>query len=360
MDYQGISTHEDAEKFELKLKLKKLEGVNVTNASSQITVDQFFERWFEQVKHTASAGWRREQAKRYGTYVKPVIGGRRLNTVTPAMALEVINGVRRRGFTERTALHVYAFLHKLFGDAVELFNCLDRSPVTRALRPRPPEKEAPHLTVEQAVKLLRHVEGKPYELAVWVGVFLGLRAGEVQALTWDNVDLEKGVLHIRAAFVRKEGIIRDYPKGKKWHSHKMPPELLGKLKLAKTVSTSRFVVTSPRREMLNYWGYRAALRRYCVEAKVPNIAAHGLRHSTAAIYMAHGASRDDLQRLFRHSSSAVTDLYIHETNESVDRVAKVIQLFSDRKGQKADQEELASPCSTKCSTLPENPVTKSS
>lgn len=150
----------DAEKFEASVKLKKLEGQNVTNFSSHMTLDQFFPLWIEQVLHTASRGWRKEQVGRYETYIRPVIGGKRLNAITPAMIGNVINGVRRRGLTERTALHVYALLHKIFGDAIELFQCLDRSPVVKSLRPKPPEKEAPHLSVVEATKLLKHVEGK--------------------------------------------------------------------------------------------------------------------------------------------------------------------------------------------------------
>lgn len=169
--------------------------------------------------------------------------------------------------------------------------------------------------------------------------------------------MEAGIIHVRAAFVRKEGIIRDYPKGKKWHSHKVPPELLEKLRTAKSVSTSRFVVTSPRREMLNYYGYRMALKRYCEEIGVSKVVSHGLRHSTAAIYMAHGASRDDVRMLFRHSSSSVTDLYIHDTGENVDRVAQVIQLFPSKSANGAATGPNRESCSIKCSNLAENAVT---
>jgi integrase len=353
-----FSARSEAEKYESKLKTRKFEGETVSSGSSQMTVDQYFSVWFEQARHTASPGWRREQSKRYENHVKPIIGAKKLNILTPAMILEVINSVRKRGFTERTALHMYAFLHKLFGDAVELFRCLDKSPVVKSLRPKPPEKESRHLTKDQAIKLLSHVEGKSYELAIWIGVFLGLRAGEIQALIWDNVNLVDGIVHVRAAFIRKEGVIRDYPKGKKWHSHKIPPELLEKLRHAKVISTSHFVVTSPRHEMLNYWGLRMAIKRYCAEVGVPDVVAHGLRHSTAAIYMAHGASRDDLRKLFRHSSSTVTDLYIHDTCENVDSVAKVIRLFPAREKSQVEENLTEAPCYTKCSTPVENAIPK--
>jgi site-specific recombinase XerD len=75
--------------------------------------------------------------------------------------------------------------------------------------------------------------------------------------------------------------------------------------------------------MLSYDGYYGALKRYCREAEVPVIGTHGLRHSTSGVYVAHGASRDDLRKLFCHSSNAVTDLYVHDKGERLDQVARV-------------------------------------
>jgi integrase len=57
------------------------------------------------------------------------------------------------------------------------------------------------------------------------------------------------------------------------------------------------------------------------------IATHGLRHSTSGIYMANGATRDDLYRLFKHSSPPVTERYIHDKGEQVQKIAKLIRLF---------------------------------
>lgn len=47
--------------------------------------------------------------------------------------------------------------------------------------------------------------------------------------------------------------------------------------------------------------------------------------------MANGASRDDLRMLYNHSTSAVTDVYIHDKGERVGKVAEVIRLFPENK-----------------------------
>ena len=79
--------------------------------------------------------------------------------------------------------------------------------------------------------------------------------------------------------------------------------------------------------MLDYWMYLKVLNQYCVDAGVPVIATHGLRHSTSELYQTYGASRDDLRQLFAHSSVSTTERYIHRKSESLEKVATVIELF---------------------------------
>lgn len=97
--------------------------------------------------------------------------------------------------------------------------------------------------------------------------------------------------------------------------------------LMKGTATGELVIVPEGWKMLDYWMYRKVLQQYCVKAKVPVIATHGLRHSTSELYQTYGASRDDLRQLFAHSSASTTDRYIHRKSESLEKVAKVIQLF---------------------------------
>jgi integrase len=116
----------------------------------------------------------------------------------------------------------------------------------------------------------------------------------------------------------------------KWHTIIMPFELWEILKAAKVNSKSEFVASNTDGGMLSYHTYHKALKLYCREAGVQELASHGLRHSTSELYMHLGASRDDLRILFSHSTSAVTDRYIHDKGESLAGVADVIRLFPEQ------------------------------
>ncbi len=160
------------------------------------------------------------------------------------------------------------------------FQLLKSSPVLRKLKPKIPGKERKHLRIEDSLRLLKVVQGQKFELAVWLGLVAGLRAGEIQALKWDNIDLIDGILHIRSTYARKEKCFRDYPKGKKWHSIKMPPELWNLLKNAKNAATSDFVVPGKRNAFFCYNSLMKSLKGYCTLAGVEELQVHELRHSS--------------------------------------------------------------------------------
>lgn len=112
-------------------------------------------------------------------------------------------------------------------------------------------------------------------------------------------------------------------------------------------SNSQFVAASPAGERLGYGWYSRILRSYCKALGLPPIGTHGLRHSTSALYVPSGASREDLRELFAHSDLKVTERYLHAKGTNLEKVANVIQLFPEKCSTRST-EEIQSEC--KCST----------
>src|SRR5690606_15406226 len=179
--------------------------------------------------HT-SKGWQREQLRQYRTFIDPLIGDLKLASVTPHLISEELVHMAQLGKSPQTRLHAFNLLRKMFGDAVEMFQLLTFNPVLKKLKPRVPIKETRHLNIKQAKELLMYVVDKPNGLAIWLQLYLGLRIGELQALTWQDLDLDTGTIHIHRSYVRKDGAFKNYPKGGRQHSKRMPPELVDFLK----------------------------------------------------------------------------------------------------------------------------------
>jgi integrase len=292
--------------------------------SRSITVSEFFVEW-DQSTPIKGMGWRICQRRTFHKYVLPVIGSMKLNAVTPAHIGAVLKRAQETGLAAGSLRKIYAIAHTVFGDAEDIFDYIPKSPVRRKLKPALVRMEAAYLEVQDLARLLGYVADKPYAEAIWLQAMVGLRAGEMISLRWDCVDLAKGILHVRRAYDRIDDIDRDWPKGKRWRTVRMPPELIDLLRRRKTPSL--YVAPNESGSRLSYWTYCKALKAYCTKAQVPVIASHGLRHSTSELYMGAGATRDDVRVLMGHSSSAVTDLYVHDKGDRLAGYANVIRLF---------------------------------
>jgi len=297
------------------------------------SLDEYFLRWYtdvsQETREEEQSGWRKAQLRIYRQYIQPILGNERLDEIGPDLVKRVINQVAQLGRAPQTQRHVYQIMRKMFGDSIEIYQYLTFNPVLRKFNPDVPVLEAKRLNLEQIKALLRHVEGKKYGLAIWVQLYLGLRCGELRALRWEDVDLGDRRIVIRRAFVKHTGKFREYPKGRKQHSHSLPLELWQRLSEARKTAVSDYVVPSPDgpQYILPHRWYLKALKDYCRELEIPVIGTHGLRHSTSEIYLSHGASRDDMRQLFAHSSLTVTDRYIRDRASNLERVSNVIRLF---------------------------------
>jgi integrase len=310
------------------------------------TLDEYFLRWFTDISQERrdedQSGWRKVQLQIYRDYIRPDLGSISLEEIKPEMVKRVVNRVGQLGRSPTTQRHVFVLMRRLLGDAIEIYQHLAFNPALRKFNPEIAVYEAKRLNIKQIKSLLLHVEDKKYGLAIWLQLYLGLRCGELQALKWEDVDLEDRRVVIRRTFVKHVGRLREYPKGKKQHSHSIPLELWERLVLARQTAKSEFVVPSPAgpQYILPHHWYLKFLKRYCLDLGIPAVGTHGLRHSTSEIYLQAGASRDDLRQLFAHSSLVVTDRYIRGKASNLERVSNVIKLFPKENGEGEDSKNV--------------------
>ncbi len=322
----------DASQQLAQWKIEKRQNRLIPNVKLP-TLDEYFVRWFgdisQETRDEDQSGWRKVQLQIYRDYIRPVLGAVSLDEIKPEMVKRAINRVGQLGRSPTTQRHVFVLLRRLLGDAIEIYQYLTFNPALRKFNPDIAVYEAKRLSLNQIKSLLLHVEGKKYGLAIWIQLYLGLRCGELQALKWEDVDLEGHRIVIRRTFVKHVGHIRNYPKGRKHHSHSIPFELWERLVVARPLAKGEFVAPSPEgsQYLLPHRWYLKALKGYCKALGITVVGTHGLRHSTSVIYMKAGASRDDMRELFAHSSLTVTDRYVGGESSNLERVSNVIQLF---------------------------------
>lgn len=175
---------------------------------SRVTLGAFLDYWLEAV---ASQGLRPLTVAIHRghveTYIKPRIGGVRLQQITPATVNRLLADLAAEKVTANLRRSVRKTLHRALRVAVEELRMMV-NPVTAAVLPKVETKKRRALTDEERARLIAAAQASGPRLAALVTLALdsGLRYGELAALQWG--DVEEGAVQVRRS-LREEKLVRD-------------------------------------------------------------------------------------------------------------------------------------------------------
>jgi site-specific recombinase XerD len=131
---------------------------------------------------------------------------------------------------------------------------------------------------------------------------LGLRAGEVAALTLDDVDWAAGEIVVRGKGDRIEALPLPVDVGE---------ALVAYVRDGRPPVASRALFLRAHAPLvgLSPGGVGCVVRSACVRAGLSPVGAHRLRHSAATAMLRAGASLEEVGQVLRHRSTEVTALY---------------------------------------------------
>jgi integrase len=297
------------------------------------------------VKNTVGVG----AFERYEQYIRvhaiPALGRIRLSRLTPQHLQRLYQEKLAAGLSPTTVSHLHTVLHGAFAEAVR-WGLVPRNVVALVRPPRKAHVEVVALTVEEARALLAAAAGNRFEVLFVLALKTGMRRGELLALRWEDVDLDKGVLQVRGTLRRtREGLRIGTPK---------------------TAAARRKVVLSPssvaalrrhrarqqeeRRAAGDLWRdfglvfpntlgrpmeprcllsdvYRPLLER----DGLPPITFHTLRHTAATLLLAEGEHPKVVQELLGRAQVSITlDRYGHMTPRLMSNAAALMDRLLDQ------------------------------
>ena len=198
------------------------------------------------------------------------------------------------------------------------------------------------LSITNQKKIMRYVEENFTfrNLGIFVCLSTGMRIGKICALTWDDIDTENGVIHIRKTLqriyireneIRRTELVIDSPKtATSIRDIPMTKDLLSVLKpLRKVVNEQYFVLTNditptePRT-------YRNYYKKLLAKLEIPPIKFHGLRHSFATRCIESHCDYKTVSVILGHSNISTTlNLYVHPNYEQkkkcIDKMLKSLK-----------------------------------
>ena len=177
------------------------------------------------------------------------------------------------------------------------------------------------LTLGQQKKLLQHINlnFNYYNLGISICLQTGLRIGEICALTWADLDLKAGLLHVCKTLQRIylgpncTEVVLDSPKTA--HSYREIPlsaQLIAQLRpLKRRAQPGHYVLTNSAKPA-EPGTFRAYFKRLIRSLELPPIRFHGLRHSFATRCIQCGCDYKTVSALLGHANINTTlNLYVH-------------------------------------------------
>ena len=216
---------------------------------------------------------------------------------------------------------------------------LPYNPTEGVVLPKIEEYNAEIYTDEEIQLAINTARGTSAFLLVFLGLAVGLRRGELDALKWQHIDLTKGIVKIVDNRVSvKGGTKTKDPKSKSSkRTITIGPGVCEILKTAKAEYEEERKAYGP---VFSNEGYVLHLKdgspyhpdsltqkwdRFMAKHGLKHIRLHDLRHSCATSMVANNVDTKTVQKRLGHSSYKTTmDLYVHRTQAMDDNAANMM------------------------------------
>ena len=275
-------------------------------------------------------------------YLEPTFGRSMIDDITASRVRTWRQNLLSDGVSHSMCAKAYRLLRAILNTAVD-DDILERNPCR--IRGAGDEKpaERPVMTLEQVVTLAGQVPPR-FGAMILVTTFASLRWGEVSALRRADVDLQTGILIVRATFVeRSDGSIElGPPKSRAGRRTVVVPDFItdvleAHLEAYVPGETDALIFTGPTGRPMRRSNFNKAVawQAAVTAAGVPQLHFHDLRHTGNTLAAGTpGTSTRDLMERMGHDSMRAALIYQHVTRDADRRIAEALD--QQIKGSKAD------------------------
>jgi len=262
----------------------------------------------------------------------PSLGSKRLRDLTVIDVDHLLHHKYEAGLSGSTVQRIRMVLVKALRHA-ERRDLVHRNVAALTDLRRTPRREGRSLSPEQARRLLAASEHRPLGITVQLGLYLGLRPGEVLGLQWSDIEFLERTLTVRRSLKRENNRLRFGPP--------KTPGSIRTLKFSEPLATALnrhkseqdqqkkitgelwheldLVVASEIGTPVDPSNSRRALNESCEAAGIGHWSPNELRHSFASLMSLTGAPMEEVADAMGHVDTRMTSqVYRHNLKSVVD------------------------------------------
>lgn len=323
---RSFNTKREAQAFEATELADRARGTWLDPQAGRMTFAQWAEEWLR----VSAVRWKTRTASKHELAMRahwlPALGNETLESLTPRVVQSAVSEVAR-SHSPSSVQTYYGTLRACLSDAVDN-DLLGRSPCRGV---KLPAKASAEKRVVSAAELHRLADavGREWRSLVYLGGVVGLRFGEAAALRVQDIDLDRCSISITRTVVDDDGRLEiDTPKtAASLRTLAIPEPMADELR-----AHIELLALSDPTALLFADSFGGPLRRSNFRSRVflPAVKAvgldgltfHGLRHSAATQWVAHGLDPRTVQHRLGHADPRlVLQLYAHAVSEADARAA---------------------------------------
>lgn len=288
------------------------------DADGSMTVETWLTWWLAEIAPITAKSPRTLATYRgyVDNWVTPHIGRKRLDRLKPDDLRSLYRAMVDAGKSPATIRQVHAIVSKALKVAEDDGKIL-RSPAKPVTPPGGDKGSHGKLTTDEARRVMRVLATRPDRARWYAALLLGLRQGEALGLAWDDVDLERGLIHVRHSLGRVKGQGLVVGPVKSQSSRRTLP-LLAEIRAALAdVERDGPLVWGPKDNKADYnvW------QRLLTEAGVEPRALHAARASTGSILSDLGVPSKIVAEILGHAKATTTEAHYIHGDELIHRKA---------------------------------------
>lgn len=281
-------------------------------------------KWSENIKRSVKESTYVNYITKLDKHILPAFGKCRYDKLTKQCFVDFAEEKLRTKLSPKYVSDILSVIKSITRYARQTFNYADRAE-TVTIPKNKNTAERPVLTEQQQKILTAYSLNLPTltNVGILLALFTGIRIGELCAMKWSDIDLEKRILTVSSTIQRikdlsgnsKTKIYIGTPKSKSsMRQIPLPNFLVNILKTVRSdndnyILTGKKLFAEPRTMQ---YRFAAILKKL----KLPKVNFHALRHTFATKCVAVGFDVKTLSEILGHSSVEITlNRYVHSSME---------------------------------------------
>lgn len=307
-----------------KTDINNCSRVNITDIPD---LNYVFELWLDSCSVKVKKSTVRKYEYIYLSHIKPEFGTVSIKNIDHDEINKFLNNKRlygRRGGGSLSFSYVQGIcivFKSVMSFAAEM-NLAE--PLQKHLHVPSPTKSAPKTFRKADIRALEAYllkECTPVHAGILLSLRLGLRLGEVCALTWEDIDFDESLFYIRHTISRinspsgGSALIVDTPKtASSVRTIPLPQDICTYLRRLRKITCSHYVASTKENCFLSPRTMDYNFDKILGKLQIDKLNYHSLRHSFATNCVDSGVDVKTLSEILGHSDVSTTlDLYVHSS-----------------------------------------------